>query len=136
MGVSFYPVFEDGDSAGLDINGKYLARAIDLFDNACKKAATAKLYDFFTMSREQMIAEIFDGDPDDPSTFDESKIPAEHWHEATAGLKTVKVMLDFLSTSPSEVANIEGVRDDLEGFESSLTRAVERNVRWHLAIDY
>src|SRR5688572_10830107 len=97
MGVAFYPVFEDGSGGWTDdINGKCLARAADLFDKRCKKASIPTLYDFFSMSRETMIEELLGGDPDDPSTFDESKLPEEHWHDAAIGLKTVRFLLEFL----------------------------------------
>lgn len=135
MGVAFYPVFEDRDDWPDDINGKCLARAADLFDKPCKKAATATLYDFFSMSRDTMIAELLGGDPDDPSTYDESKLPEEHWHDAALGLKTVRFLLEFVRSNSNLFTDCVCVLEDLEAFERHLSRAAAQNIRWHLAID-
>ncbi len=136
MGVAFYPVFEGGSvRSANDINGKCLARAADLFDKPCQQASLPTLYDFFSMSRDTMIAELLGGDPDDPSTYDESKLPDEHWYAAALGLRTVRFLLEFVITNASRFADYDCVREDLEAFERSLSHAAEQNIRWHLAID-
>ncbi|QDT71673.1 hypothetical protein [Lacipirellula limnantheis] len=136
MGVAFYPVFEDGSGGcSEDINGKCLARAANVFDRPCKKAKVPTLYDFFSMSREQMVAELFDGDPGEPSNYNESQLPEEHWHEAALGLRTVQFLLEFVQANVDRIADHECVREDLVVFERQLSQAAAKGVRWHLAIE-
>jgi hypothetical protein len=137
MGVAFYPVFEDGSGGWTDhINGKCLAQAADVFDAPCKKALVPTLLDFFSMSRETMIAELLGGDPDDPASYDETKLSEEQWHDAALGVKTVRLLLEFAHSNASLFTNYDCVREDLEAFERQLTLASEQNIRWHLGIDY
>ena len=136
MGVAFYPVFEDDSSSWAEyIVGKCLARAADEFGKPCRKASLPTLYDFFSMTRADMIAELLGGDPDDPTTFDAAKIPEEHWFDAASGLKTVRCLLEFVRPKIASTPEYRCACDDLEAFERNLIKAAEQNVRWHLAID-
>jgi hypothetical protein len=132
MGVAYYPVFEDGSGGWADdINGKCLAQSADLLERIAKQVGVPGLNHFYSMTRAQMICDLQDGDPDDPSTYDESRIPQEIWHEASAGLRTVRALLDNLSGDCEGT----GIREDLQAFERYLADAVGRNVRWHLVVD-
>jgi hypothetical protein len=137
MGVAFYPVFEDGSGEWVEyVAGKCLARAADELEKPCQRASLPTLYDFFSMSRNDMIAELLGGDPDDPTTFDASKLPEEHWFEAATGLDTVRCLLEFVRSKVDSAPEYRCVCDDLEAFERNLIKAAETNVRWHLGIDY
>jgi hypothetical protein len=114
MGVAFYPTFEDEKNERLDdIDGKRLARAADVLTKIASLARVPSLYDFYSMTRVQMIGNFLDGDPEDPSTYDESKLPEEHWHLASAGLQTVRALLDDLTMELSAMKDIAGIREDL-----------------------
>ncbi|MBX3413989.1 MAG: hypothetical protein KF708_14965 [Pirellulales bacterium] len=133
MGVAFYPTFEDGNPDGLaEIAGKPLARAADVLAKVAKRWNVPDLYHFYSMDRHQMIVELLDGDPDDPASYDESKLLPEHWHEPTAGLATVRALLEYVRHDGSSIDDL--VREDLETFERLLQSAIDRGTRWHLTI--
>jgi hypothetical protein len=136
MGVACYPTFEDENNESRnDIDGKRLARAANALTRIASLARVPGLYDFYSMTRVQMIGDLLDGDPEDPSTYDESKLPEEHWHSASAGLLTVRALLQSLATEAPVMDDISGVREDLEAFGRHLVLAAARNVRWHLVVD-
>jgi hypothetical protein len=143
MGTAFIPVFEDAESHWPDdLCGKCLAKAANLLDKHCKELSIPTLFDFFSMTRETMITEVLDGDPEDPTTYDEALIPDEKWFDTSDGLATVKPLIDFVRANKSRFAKFDPldlpdcVLQDLESFERHLSRAAERGVRWHLLIDY
>ena len=82
-----------------------------------------------------MIAELLDGDPDEPATYDEAKIPNEHWFEPSEGLRTVRALLDYLRKDGAMADGVNDIRQDLEAFERYLISAAQRGVRWHLVIE-
>ena len=93
MGVAIFPVVEDGTGGWTDrINGKCLAKAVDVFDKVAKRRKFPKLFSFYSWSREDAIIEQLGGDPEDPSTFDESEIPAGRWFSPAEGLITVRCL--------------------------------------------
>lgn len=135
MGVAFYPVFENGSGEWPDdIDGVCLARVSDQFDKSCKKASLPTLYDFYSMTRDAMIVELLDGDPDDPSSFDETKIPPEGWFDPAIGLRTVQFLILHLQSNTESFSDSKSVREDLEAFEKKLQEAVLSNTRWHLVV--
>jgi len=81
-----------------------------------------------------MIIELLDGDPDDPKTYDETKLPPVAWHDPTAGLTTVRALLEYIRHDGTGIDNLDDLREDLEAFERLLERAAERGTRWHLSI--
>jgi hypothetical protein len=136
MGVAFYPTFEDENNESRnDIDGKRLARAANALAKIASLTRVPGLYDSYSMTRVQMIGDLLDGDPEDPSTYDESKLPEEHWYLASEGLLTVRALLQSLATETPIVEEISGVREDLEALERHLVLAAARNVRWHLVVD-
>lgn len=142
MGTAFFPVFEDAESYFPDdINGKCLARAANLLDKHCKAQAVPTLCDFFSVSRDTMIIEVLDGDPDDPTSYDASQLPEEHWFGTEAGLRTVRLLIDYVRENNSRFTEFDwiGLPDcvlgDLKAFEKHLTAAAKRGTRWHLVID-
>jgi len=136
VGVAFLPVFDDRDDEWPnDINGKSLARAANRLDKAVKKARVGSIYEFYSMSREQFIAEALDADPDDPESFDEADVQPVRWHDPAAGLRVIDAMLAWLRDHPQEIDDSECVREDLDSFKTHLQAAVARGARWHLEID-
>ena len=134
MGVAFYPVFEDenGDWPD-DINGKALASAADKLDEIARRSGVPTLYDFYSMTREQAIADVLDGDPEDPTTYDPSRVPGEKWFDCNDGLRTVRALLSSSDSVGTHEHDITVA--DLLAFERLLVDAAMRQVRWHLVID-
>jgi hypothetical protein len=137
MGVAIYPVLESGEFEdwGAEIDGKRLARASAKLEKIAKKAGVKPLHDFFSMSREQAIAEILDGDPDDPSSYDEAEVPPETWFSADEGLATIAVLLAHVEAHPHEYRNASSLLGDLTVFHRVLEKAAQSEVRWHLGQD-
>jgi hypothetical protein len=82
--------------------------------------------DFFSMS------------PDDVAEFvepaDVGPQHEERWHSPEAGLATVRALLKHGVAAQEGLP--EGVQEDLVEFERILSKAGERGLRWHLAVDY
>lgn len=137
MGVAFYPVFSKLEQDWPDdINGKVLARAADCLDRVAKKANVPTLYDFYSITREDMICELLGGDPDDPATYDETKLLEEKWFDPDDGLRTLSVLIDYVERNPEAIVKQADVLDDLLAFKRHLMCAKDAGHLWHLAIDY
>ena len=136
MGAAFYPVFEDrSDGWPDDVNGKCLSRAADKLDKICRSRKVRTLYDFYSMTRDQAITELLDGDPEDPTSYDNNKLPEEVWYDSHEGLETVRVLLEHVRGNDVNLDDHECVVADLEVLERHLADAVRRNARWHLVVD-
>lgn len=135
MGVAIYPVLEDGSAGWTNrIEGKSLARAVEVLDRRAKKCKARTLFFFYSWSREEAIIEQLGGDPDDPSTFDESQILLGKWYDPTEGLVTVRVLLEYVRSCGDKIDHVRHVIEDLEEFERVLSRAAAGGVRWYLGL--
>jgi hypothetical protein len=135
MGVAIFPIIEDGSGGWTDqINGKCLSRAVDVLDKAAKREKVAKLFDFYSHSREESIIEHLGGDPDDPTTFNEADILPTIWHSVEAGLSTVRALLRFVRDDGAGINDLQCVREDLEEFERVLVTAEHNGKRWYLGM--
>jgi len=134
MGVFVYPVIQRPCASWAEFQsaGKALAKAALDLDKAAKRDGVQPLYQFYGMSREQAIAEVLGGDPDDPSSYDETKVPTEVWFEAGAGLKTVSWCIQYVEDHPGKFGNPDSVLNDLRDFERILNQAKSLGLRWHL----
>src|SRR4051812_37791448 len=134
MGVFVYPVIE-GEAANwaqFQSAGKPLAKAALDLEKAAKRHGVQPLYNFYSLSREEAIAEVLGGDPDDPSSFDETKVPTEAWFETDAGLKTVSWCSQYVEEHRSRFGEADSVLNDLREFERILNKAKSLGLRWHL----
>ena len=111
MGVLVYPVIE-GEAANwakFESAGKPLAKvALDL-EKTAKRHGVQPLYDFYSMSRDEAIAAVLGGDPGDPTSYDETKVPAEVWFEAEAGIKTVSWCSQYVEEHRSRFGEPDSV---------------------------
>lgn len=123
MGVAIYPEIE-GSSDGWpdDINGKFLARALEHLDKAAKAAKVQPLMAFHSMTHEQMAAEGIED-------------AAELWFDPLEGLKTVRALLEYIRRDSEQINASDEVQGDLEATERYLSVAVESGKGWHLVLD-
>lgn len=135
MGVFLFPAVEGETTGWAEFRsaGKPLARVILQLEKIAKKNQLSPLYDFYDMLREQAIAELLGGDPDDPSTYDEAKIPAEKWFDPSEGLETVEFYIQYVEGHAVDFHNPDSVLKDLREFERILRAAKSAGKRWHLA---
>ena len=134
MGVFVYPVIE-GEPASwtaFESAGKPLAKVATDLETVAKRHGVQPLYGFYSMSREQAIAEVLGGDPDDPSSYDETKVPTEAWFEAEAGLKTVLWCSQYVEEHRNRFGEPDAILNDLREFERILSLAKSLGLRWHL----
>jgi len=134
MGVSVHPVIE-GEAATwakFKSAGKPLATAALDLEKAAKRHRVQPLYAFYSTSREEAIADLLGGDPDDPTSYDEAEVPKEVWFEAEAGLKTVSWCSQYVAQHRSRFADPDSVLHDLHEFERILKQAMALGLRWHL----
>jgi hypothetical protein len=86
----------------------------------------------------QPLMSFFSTNVDDASEFLQNEgladveVPEEQWFPPQDGLRTVEALLREIANVP-ELAD---VRTDLLAFQNVLRRALERGIRWHLAIDF
>ncbi len=136
---SVFPQLESGPEVwGTRISGHALSRNLDKLDKVCSKARVSKLYSFYSMTREQYIADIMDGDPDDPSTFDEDELNASHsevWFPPEDGLATNTCMLEYVLAHKGKFKNVDELLTDLQDFTDVLAEARANGTRWHLNHD-
>jgi len=125
MGVALYPVFEGvNDGWPDDVNGKCLSRASDRLDWVAKREKVRPLMDFFSLTPDQATGEGVED------------VYTEVWFDPVDGLKTVRALLKYVCVDGRKIENLNCVREDLEAFERRLLEAAEKNVRWHLVVDY
>ena len=81
------------------------------------RGAGATLVTFINDSQSN-DGELLDGDPDEPATYDEAKIPEEHWFEPCEGSaqSRSRALLDYLAKDGLTVDGAIGIRQDLEAF--------------------
>ncbi|MGA2138709.1 MAG: hypothetical protein ABSH14_07600 [Verrucomicrobiia bacterium] len=140
MGVSVYPIVEDPtvEWAGFQSAGKPLAKAVSQLDLIAKKNRVQGLMEFFEETREQYISEVLGGDPEDPSTYDESKTPKEKWFDPQEGLKTIRFFAKIMEENPGSVrdADPERIVKDIQEFDRILSHAASIGMRWHLGMSF
>jgi hypothetical protein len=134
MGVFVYPVIEGGAASWAEFKsaGKPLAKAALDLEKAAKRHAVQPLYSFYSMSRNEAIAEVLGGDPDDASSYNETMVPTEAWFEAEAGLKTVSWCSRYVEENRTRFGEGDLVLRDLREFERILNQAKSLGLRWHL----
>ena len=132
MSAAFYIVVDSPDP-GFEtfVNGKALSRADAAVEAAAVKAGVTPLREFFSASADDVaaLAEEFGEEMEGAGPP-----PDEQWFVAGDGLRTIKALLAGLESDPLALG--EGVREDLQEFEAVLQQAKDRELRWHLAVDY
>jgi hypothetical protein len=132
MAVALYIVAER-EVPGLDVfvSGKALGHSEHL-DLLAEAADVKSLMEFY--SQDPMDAELaLEDDEIEPT---EGGFPPPEWYSSEEGLKTVRGLLSYLTEHPSAVPGVPALVQDLQEFESVLSRLASEGVRWHLAVDY
>ena len=140
MGVAYYicadvPETDENHEFFMDMDGKALARVEeDVLEQLAQRANVKPLMQFFSMPQGEWddyvddIKDLLDED----EVFDPQELT---WFSADEGLKTVLALIAEIDKTPQLLAQPEAVIDDLESMTAILSRLVEHDIRWHLAID-
>lgn len=136
--AAVFPQLESGEKVwGTKIGGAILSMNLDELEKVCRKARVKELYSFYRMTRDECIYEI-DGEPDDPSSYDEKELNvlySDEWYSPEEGLITISCMLDYVLDNGSEFERVGELLEDLHDFKSVLEEARANGIRWHLSHD-
>lgn len=132
MGASYYISLERqiDDVDPLDMDGKAVCRASEALDALAGRLKVAPLRSFFSADPAQMADYV-----DEVSDDDLANAAPRTYFSAEDGLKTVRALCNHLRAHPESVPDGDEALVDLFEFEKILARAVEEDVRWHLAGD-
>lgn len=134
MSVALYIVAQERVS-GLDlsVNGKAIGKVDEQsIDRLCDALNVTSLVSFTSQNPEE-IADLMGEEVIDVDDVEE--FPGEEWFAAEDGLATVRALIAHLTAVPSALADSAAIVDDLHGFERVLATLVEKQVKWHLAVD-
>lgn len=135
MAASLYIVVE-GEDPGFDIfvNGHALARNEDALERIAERMGVSPLLEFFSADENSMalLLEQGGGNPDWMH-----HLPSPQWFNPSNGLITVRVLLEFLESSPAALGSETAqVVSELREYERVLAKASQRDLRWHLAVSW
>lgn len=121
MGAAYYIVLEE-EIDGLDtmMDGKRLAKQIEILDSAAKELGVRPLTEFLSMDADA-LADVLGDDADGIET------PLMKQFSAQDGLETIRALLPRPEAQPA--------LHDLKDCERILTMAEQHSVGWHLQID-
>lgn len=121
------------EDAAIDayVDGYALSREDEALTQIALELSVTPLSDFFSINPDE-AADIIGACDEDLSAM---HLEEEQWHEASAGLASVRALRDHLTRNPTAVQNPTEVRADLDDFERVLRLAEQHGIRWHLAID-
>ncbi len=135
MSASMYIVVE-GEDPGFDIfvNGRALARNEDALEKLALRLGVKPLLEFFSADENSMALLIEEGagNPEWAKT-----LPPPQWFSPSDGLVTIRALLDHLREMPSALGTeTSPVVSELIEYERVLTKTVQRNLRWQLAVSW
>lgn len=144
MGAAYYVVLNTEDP-GFDttVDGKALARHARQIDSIAASLGFKALDEYCSQSLEDArvlmmdLMELEEGD-DLPPEAEETlrKMPPETWFEATVGLDYARQVSAHIRDNPSSVGDPDAVLNDFDALATVLQQAAERELKWHLQVDF
>jgi hypothetical protein len=128
MSAALYIELEEntGD-IGTFVDGKHLSQAEPVLSHIAVEAGVKPLMQFFGASGDE-YADIFD--------HAGVELPEAKWFDASEGLQTIRVLLSNVEQNQDKFASADALLADLKNFERVLMEAEEKQLRWHLAVDF
>ena len=113
---------------------KWLARAEPELADIARKLGVTSLMEFFSADKN-VVREFLDEEEIQRSETLQ-KLPDECWFPASEGLKTIRVLIEYVQKTQLRTVPTEKALADLREFERALV-SLERNGRqWHLGVDF
>ncbi|WP_146395936.1 hypothetical protein [Pseudobythopirellula maris] len=144
MGAAYFIVL-NSDDPGFDttVDGKALSRHSARINAIATKLGFKSLDEHCSQSPEDARAmmaglmELEDGDdlpPDSEETL--ANMPPEEWYDADHGIDYAKQIADYIRQNPESVKDVDAVLYDLDSMLTVLAQAKERELKWHLQVDF
>jgi hypothetical protein len=108
-------------------SGKALAREADKLDFTARRCKVAQPSSMLSESQAALIEQLREQGMD-PSKM---RLPAEQWHAAGEGLKTVRALAEFVYGNMNEFKQPNPILRDLRAVEALLAAAERESVRFH-----
>jgi hypothetical protein len=126
----------EGEDPGFDIfvNGHALARNEDALEKLAIRLNVKPLLEFFSADQNSMALLLDEGagDPEWAKT-----LPPPQWFSPGDGLATVRAILEHLRDFPIALGTeTKPIMSELIEYELVLSKTVERNLRWQLAVSW
>jgi len=116
----------------LEVDGKLLAKSIDVLDRASRQLEVRPLSDFYSVSKKQALAEL----AGDELTEEQWEALADDhvWWRPQEGLASVEALLKWLMEHGENVDRRELVAQDLRDCRAVLEAAVRDDVEFNIAV--
>lgn len=128
---AFYIVLQEKipgvDAIGLE--GRALSKHSDSLQTLASQTGVTPLTSFFSVDREE-VEDLLGDAPVEARV----EIPDKQWFRAAEGLRTISALLTAIAGR--ETPDREKLTKELEEFKDVLAAAQQRNICWHLGIDY
>jgi hypothetical protein len=135
MAASMYIVIE-GEDPGFDtfVNGRSLARHEDALEQLALRLGERPLIEFFSADENSMSLLIEEG-AGNPDLM--RRLPPPQWYSPEQGLSTIRALLKALEDDPQQLGSEgEEVVSELLDYAKVLKKAMDRKMRWHLAVSW
>lgn len=114
------------------VNGKALGHCDEArLSELCELLNIKPLMDFFSEDPEELAEFMEFIDEEAPTEF-----PPLEWFDPAEGLRSAQALIEHLTVNPEAMEGSAEILDDLKEFEVVLSRLVQENIRWHLALDF
>ncbi len=129
MGAALYIVL-DREVAGFnatEVCGKAIGSNYEVLEELAHSVGVRSLGDFVSISESDAADMFGDNAPEDVS--------GETWFEAADGIASVRQLLQTLSSTSSEIPNLNATRSDLQTILNQLELARGHGAKFHVAMD-
>jgi hypothetical protein len=126
----------EGEDPGFDtyVNGRALARNEDAVERLALRLGVKPLIEFFSADENSMSLLIEEGAGNRELMH---KLPPPQWYSAADGLITVEALVAALEHEPQQFGSEgEQVLGELLEYQRVLSKARDRQMRWHLAVSW
>ena len=144
MGAAYFVVLNI-DDPGFDstVDGKALSRHSAQVDAIATKLGFKSLNEYCSLSQvdaRAMMADLMalEDEYNLPSNAEETlaKMPPEVWYDADHGIDYAKQVADRIREVRVSVRDAEAILCDLDTMLTVLLQAKDRELKWHLHVDF
>lgn len=144
MVAAFYVVV-DSNEPGFDttVDGKALSKHSNQIDIIAGRLGFKSLAAYCSISPDEARAEMigimgFEDESELPPEAQDTiaNMPPANWYDAAHGLDYARKTGDYIRANPDAVKDPKAVLCDLDTMATVMEAARERQLKWHLQVDY